>query len=55
MDGLGHDWLLGRGKSERTALSLFCGENALNPHPQRSSNSSPPAQVSKDHFSPLEG
>lgn len=23
MDGLGHDWLLGGGKSERTALGVY--------------------------------
>lgn len=35
--------------------SLFCEENALSPLPQHGSNSSPPAQLSTDHFSPLEG
>lgn len=33
---------------------LFCGENAFNPHPQCGSNSSPPAQLSEDDFSPFE-
>lgn len=50
-------WLvLGRGKKRMNSFwGWFCGEKALNPHPQCGINFSLPPKLSKDCFSPLEG